>query len=289
MDALDRHAMPVSPEAPRAARGDPTRGEPASPRWLRIAFAATSFVGFGLGALLLSVTVLPLAWIASGSRARGQRRCRHLVAGAFRFFLAYMRTCGLVAVEVRGVPPARGPVVAVANHPTLIDVTAILASFPDLCCIVKPAVAYNPLFLLLIHLCGHVSSGVGTSLGAGIRTFGRARRRLAEGVSVLVFPEGTRSPESGPLPFQRGAFELAARAQVPLLPIRIEARPSMLQKGTPWYRIPRRMARLGVAFLPEVTLHLSSRTTARELARRTRQLLVGPHEKCAEDPHTRHP
>jgi 1-acyl-sn-glycerol-3-phosphate acyltransferase len=47
-------------------------------------------------------------------------------------------------------------------------------------------------------------------------------RTLAEGSSVMIFPEGTRSRNGALQPFKHGAFTLAQRARVPLLPIVVE-------------------------------------------------------------------
>lgn len=48
----------------------------------------------------------------------------------------------------------------------------------------------------------------------------RMLQELKQGISVLIFPEGTRNRSNNPLlPFYDGAFELAIEAQVPILPV----------------------------------------------------------------------
>ena len=69
---------------------------------------------------------------------------------------------------------------------------------------------------------------------------------------VLIFPEGTRSPEGGLRTFKRGAFEIACRANVPVLPLLIKCNPPALGKGRPWYDIPRRTARFTMTPLPPI-------------------------------------
>jgi 1-acyl-sn-glycerol-3-phosphate acyltransferase len=69
---------------------------------------------------------------------------------------------------------------------------------------------------------------------------------------VLIFPEGTRSPMGGLGSFKRGAFEIACRARVPVLPVLIRCEPSALSKGRPWYDIPPTMAYLTLTPLPLV-------------------------------------
>jgi 1-acyl-sn-glycerol-3-phosphate acyltransferase len=48
-----------------------------------------------------------------------------------------------------------------------------------------------------------------------------AERALAAGIPVMIFPEGTRSKTDELLPFKLGAFTLATKAQVPILPVAI--------------------------------------------------------------------
>jgi 1-acyl-sn-glycerol-3-phosphate acyltransferase len=60
-----------------------------------------------------------------------------------------------------------------------------------------------------------------------------AVERLGQGFSFLVFPEGTRSRTGDLLPFRKGAFVLALRAQAPLVPIAIAGAREAMQKGSP--------------------------------------------------------
>jgi 1-acyl-sn-glycerol-3-phosphate acyltransferase len=55
-------------------------------------------------------------------------------------------------------------------------------------------------------------------------------RTLAQGNSIMMFPEGTRSVDGRLRPFKHGAFTLAQRMQVPLLPIVLEGTGNALPK-----------------------------------------------------------
>jgi 1-acyl-sn-glycerol-3-phosphate acyltransferase len=57
--------------------------------------------------------------------------------------------------------------------------------------------------------------------------------RLAAGKSFLVFPEGTRSRTGALLPFKKGAFLVALRAQVPIVPVAIAGAREAMRKGSP--------------------------------------------------------
>jgi 1-acyl-sn-glycerol-3-phosphate acyltransferase len=54
---------------------------------------------------------------------------------------------------------------------------------------------------------------------------------MAAGISVVVFPEGTRSPDGRPLPFKRGGFLLAIKTKKPIVPVTIDGSGRILPKG----------------------------------------------------------
>jgi 1-acyl-sn-glycerol-3-phosphate acyltransferase len=56
--------------------------------------------------------------------------------------------------------------------------------------------------------------------------------RLPKGVSLLFFPEGTRSPNGKLLPFKKGAFVTALDAEMPLLPVSINGSREIMPKGS---------------------------------------------------------
>jgi 1-acyl-sn-glycerol-3-phosphate acyltransferase len=58
----------------------------------------------------------------------------------------------------------------------------------------------------------------------------KSLRCLRSGTSIMIFPEGTRSPDGRPGFFKRGAFQLAAEAKVPILPVLIDGSGDVLPK-----------------------------------------------------------
>lgn len=212
----------------------------------RIPSTGSAFVLFFTGGALLSYVLLPLARLRPGSRLDKARRCRRLVSSSWVLFLDYMRVLGLVRYDPRAtrfVLPD-GPFVLVANHPTLIDVTAIVAAIPDVAIVAKPILFRSPLIGRLLRSCDHIRSGEGAFSGAAVVE--QALDHLRAGTSVLIFPEGTRSPRRSVGALQPGAFEIAARAGVPVVTALIRCEPPTLMRDEPWYAVPDRTVELTV-------------------------------------------
>ena len=224
-------------------------------RAFRVVLVVSAFVWFWAGAVILAWTVLPLVALFSRDQRARIRRCQRIQSRAFQLFHAYMRVLTLLDARVTGTiarPEGGGPVVIVANHTTLVDVTAILSRFPHACCLTKPMYLRNPFIGRLLRLCGFISTET-ESLG-GSTVIAKAIERLEQGFDVLVFPEGTRSPPGELLPFQLGAFEIACRAKVPLVPFLLQCTPSALTRDRPFWKQPDVVAVLTVQAQPPVDL-----------------------------------
>jgi 1-acyl-sn-glycerol-3-phosphate acyltransferase len=239
---------------------------------VRIALAAGAFVGFGLGGALLSWIVLPMASI-DPVRRRRQRRCQRVVQKAFVLFHDYMRVCDLVAYDPRRAPRVlpETPCVVVTNHPTLIDVTALIAAYGELCVVAKAPLFYNPLVGPLLRLCGHINGGRG-GFGTTPSVIEEIGTRLRGGHRVLIFPEGTRSSQTGLRRFRSGAFRAAFDVGVQVVPIAIRAEPPGLRKEQAWHEIP--TTAIALTFTPMEPLSASAYACPRDLMHDARDQIV---------------
>ena len=122
--------------------------------------------------------------------------------------------------EVRGPRPAnpRNPYVVVANHESFADII-LLSLLPwEMKWLSKASIMKIPVFGWIMWAVRDVPVHRGQSASAR-EALQACRARLAGRVSVMIFPEGTRSPRAEMLPFKDGAFRLAIEAGVPILPL----------------------------------------------------------------------
>ncbi len=219
-------------------------------RFVRQVGVFIAFFSFGLGGFILSWTLLPIALLPLRDRAARSHRARWLVSRGFRLFTWYLRTFRFMTVDpsVEELALPDGPCVVVANHPTLIDVTALLSIQPQTVVIVKPSLFNNPLVGPLLRLCDHIPGGKGHSSAVLEGAIDRLRR----GMSVMLFPEGTRSPPGALHPLKRGAFEIASRAVVPVVPLLIRVDPPVLNHYRKWHQVPLRVVSYSMSRLPDL-------------------------------------
>ncbi len=210
---------------------------------LQVARAALGFAVFGAMAPVLGVVALPLAQIRARAGSDRELWMQRVVHRAARIFMRMLDRLGVVESAGFGVERLceAGPRLLVANHPTLIDVLALLAYIPQADLIVSMQRARNPFLRRLIASCGYLRNDDGLAI------VGECVDRLRAGRSLIIFPEGTRSPRRGLQRLQRGAAHIALRVPCDLLPVVIRCDPPAFGKGQKWYDLPARAIRLTLA------------------------------------------
>ncbi len=225
-----------SVEMPGTANEQRTRALfPLSRRW-RALRTGLAYLAYGAGGVVLSTLILPLQRHFTRDGARAEMRAQRIIRHGYRFFIWIMASLGLIHVRRIGCErlQAPGPLLIVANHPSLIDSALLGALLPEVDCIANTGWADNPFIRGAAAAAGYIRNDDG---GAAVD---EAVRRLRAGRRLLVFPEGTRSPERSLGSFQRGAAHIALRANCPFTPVVITVEPPSLMKGQKWYDVPER-------------------------------------------------
>ena len=140
--------------------------------------------------------------------------------------------------------------VLVANHQSLLDIMALFALRRQFKWIAKAELFRIPFLGWAMSLAGYVQLARGRH-GSVRETYDRTRRWLASGVSVLFFPEGTRSHTGELGVFKNGAFKLAMDTAHPVAPIVVTGTRDLLMKGSWMFRAG---SRVQITILPPITL-----------------------------------
>ena len=177
-----------------------------------------------------------------------------------------------------GTMPAdpRRPYVVVSNHESFADILLISHLPWEMKWLSKAELFRIPVMGWLMHLAGDVpvKRGFGPS---AIEAIARCREVLLIAVSVMIFPEGTRSPTSELLPFKDGAFRLAIDAGVPILPLALHGTGNALPKHD--WRFGRSTAVVEVLQPVETTGLTGGR--CRRLKERVRRMIVEARDRLA--------
>jgi 1-acyl-sn-glycerol-3-phosphate acyltransferase len=122
--------------------------------------------------------------------------------------------------------------VYVSNHASLFDIPAVLAGISDrVAIILKQELTRIPIWGWALKY-GHYISIDRANARDAMESLERAVKKVSGNASVLVFAEGTRSLDGTLQPFKRGAFVLAARAGVPIVPVTIKNSFAIMAKGS---------------------------------------------------------
>lgn len=209
-------------------------------RAFRIVRTGLCFVLVGFLALLVGVVVIPLLQLAPpGDRERRERRAQAAIQQFLRVYMLAIRVLRVMRVECVHPERLQAPgQLVVANHPSMMDALAVMSFMPQADCVVKPRFYTHRFLGAAARGAGYISSDGGAHL------VDECVARLRRGRSVLIFPEGTRSPVHGLGPFARGAAHMALRAGIDPLPVTIRCEPPSLYHGQPWWKVPDRIITL---------------------------------------------
>ncbi len=206
-------------------------------------------------------------------------RGRYLTGYVFRRIGPVMATLNpLWRFGYSGTLPAnpRRPFVVVSNHESFADILLISHLPWEMKWLSKAELFRIPVMGWMMWLAGDipVKRGFGPS---AVEAMERCRQVLSRRVSVMIFPEGTRSKTAELLPFKDGAFRLAIEAGVPILPLALSGTGTALPKHG--WRFGRSAAEVRV--LPPIETAGMSLSDVPALKARVRELIVNTRAQLA--------
>ncbi|ADO74735.1 lysophospholipid acyltransferase family protein [Stigmatella aurantiaca] len=172
-------------------------------------FFALSSLVFYLGALVLWALTLPFD---------RNGRILHLYSCFWAQLYIYVNPLWSSRVEGRENLPWRGAAVLVANHESLGDILVLFGLYRPFKWVSKAANFRLPFIGWNMTLNRYVPLVRGDRESVG-RMMVECEKWLLRGVPILMFPEGTRSPDGNIKAFKDGAFQLAVKLQCPVIPV----------------------------------------------------------------------
>jgi 1-acyl-sn-glycerol-3-phosphate acyltransferase len=118
------------------------------------------------------------------------------------------------------------PSVIISNHQSHIDLPLLMMLSPKIIVLTNKWVWNNPLYALFIRYLGFYSVTNGFE-----PLIEKLRKKVEDGYSIMVFPEGTRSSDSSIKRFHKGAFLLAEKLNLDIIPVIIHGAGDCMNKG----------------------------------------------------------
>ena len=187
------------------------------------------------GLWLLIVVTCPLLFVGAlllwAVTAPFDRRLRalHLYACAWASLYTYVFPYWTVTVRHRERIRDGATYVLVANHQSLIDILVLFRLYKHFKWVSKESIFRVPFVGWNMTLNRYIAIRRGDR-GDVRRMMAACGEALESGSSIMIFPEGTRSPDGELREFRHGAFTLAARYRVPVVPIVVDGTLDVLPK-----------------------------------------------------------
>ncbi len=220
---------------------------------------------------VIMLTLFPAARLFAAKNRRSDPRGDRLRTFVASWISTYGRFTPLYRFSIEGREhlPRSGPYVMVANHESGLDVVCLQMLRTPARFLAEHWLFDVPLSGPLFRRAHHIAVEVGNR-ESGRQALVIAEDALRKGTPVAIFPEGVLSPDEMK-PFKPGAFVLAQRAKVPIVPVRIVGTGRAWRPGT---LVVQGAHEIRIVILEPTPLADVESASAAELAEATRRRML---------------
>jgi 1-acyl-sn-glycerol-3-phosphate acyltransferase len=201
--------------------------------YIRSTVTYTVFVGGSLIATVIGFTFVKVF------------RAKYLYHCVLQFFTWITFHAGLPIrhriMNIKG--QFKRPAIFIVNHQSFIDILLTIMMNPKVLLLTNHWVWNSPVFGWAVRMAGYYPVDMGFE-----RSVDGLQKYVKEGYSIVVFPEGTRSPDGTIGRFHKGAFYLSQHLQLPIVPLLLHSTGTSIPKGTFYIS----MNEIGMKFLPSI-------------------------------------
>jgi 1-acyl-sn-glycerol-3-phosphate acyltransferase len=202
----------------------------------------------------------------------------HLIARMWGNSILWIMRARVTVIGAGKLDPNRS-YIYMPNHQSNADIPVLLGRLPvQFRWLAKAELFRIPLFGRAMSKVGYISIDRSNRQSA-FKSLAQAALTIRNGTSVLIFPEGTRSPDGRILPFKKGGFVLSVDAGVPIVPIIIRGTRTIVPKK----HFIIRPARVTLEILDPVETSDYTRKTKDQLLEKIRSILTGHLEKAGHN------
>ncbi|HXW53582.1 MAG TPA: lysophospholipid acyltransferase family protein [Myxococcota bacterium] len=166
-----------------------------------------------------------------------------------------------------------------SNHESWMDIPAIFGAVPtSLRMVAKIGLMKIPLFGHALAKAGFIAVDRKNQQKA-IKQLGEAKKRLNEGISIWIAPEGTRTRDGSIGPFKKGGFYLAKDLGVSIVPVFIEGAASVIPADSV---VVRPNKSITVHFCEPVDAEVFGQMTTNDLVEKVRSSIINKRRECMD-------
>jgi len=191
-----------------------------------LVYSVLSFSYFGFGGLFISLISITLLKIIPVSK-KIKMKWFHKVVSLFMKSVLYTNPYLIKRVKNVGNQTFENPAIIIANHMSFLDILAVGMLHPKIVFLVNDWVYNSPVFGKAVQAAGFypVSSGIEKGVS-------HLEEKVKQGYSLMIFPEGTRSPNNKMRRFHKGAFYLMEQLNLDVIPVLIHGNSEVNPKGS---------------------------------------------------------
>lgn len=198
--------------------------------WACLFYSAIMWGGVSVLTIFFSLLDLFIVFPLSILLDRGTRRLVHQISIFWaRGIIRWNPLWRLVVSGGQHIQKGKHYII-VANHQSLLDILAVCAALPlNFKFLAKKGLFYVPFMGWAMGCAGYIPLNRGSHQSAK-EAMQKISNLLKRGISVLLFPEGTRSPDGKIHAFKTGAFKLARDNKIEILPVVVDGTGTALPK-----------------------------------------------------------
>ncbi len=245
-------------------------------RFFQAAISVLAWVGISLSTVFWTLLI---GLVYAGHPVWDPRlKLAHRLACQWGRGLVRMAPGSRVKLAGRRHVPVGRPVIFMANHQSYVDVPALFFLPGQFKWMADADLFRIPVFGWAMRMAGYIPVRRGDAR-QGMRSLQSAKELLQQGISIFIFPEGTRSHTGLMGRFQTGGFRLALETGAPIVPVVVSGTRYLLPRGD-W--VFRWGARIWIDLLPAVPSP-RQRTDIRPVMEKVRALMRAAYRRRLKD------